>query len=489
MYAIDRKTFWEDKTLGSIHAFGYTEAEIVRASPELKDAAALQRFLRLPADDSFGATVASLAAEDPQHPPLDYALEHEWVRAFGPSVGSIRGLSVLFGILTLPCAFWFGRELFRENRAAAIFTLLVAVSPAFVLYSQEAREYSLWTVTTLLTCLAFLHARRAGGFTAWAIYGASVALGLYVFPLSALVALGCGLFLLSYERASLRRSFVPYLAASAAAALAFAPWLKIMLASSPLRRGMEGIANANLHPAQIAFVFLRNLRSAFFDFGSFGGGRLGAPLLNAVLLVTAVALVAYALFFLLRAAPRDVSGFVLVALCAPFVLLIARDLTGHGRFVYQARYFFPLLLGTQLAVGFTFARKLSLETGAWFSRGAFAAVLAGEAAWCLVSSQARTWWNKDYERSLAVAAIVNESPHALVVSDYFTPSVLGLSRYLRGDVALALDLKCAMCTLPDAAPAPAASGAEGTFVEASLARQAAASAGSIRGLIRPEPIP
>ena len=460
-YRVDYKTFWDDEALGTMHAFGYTEAEIVRASGKVTSAAAMQRFLRLPENDSLKATVASLAVEDPQHPPLYYAFEHLWVRLFGPSVGSIRSLSVLFGVLALPCAFWFARELFGERRSAAIFTLLVALSPLFVLYSQEAREYSLWTVTTLLTCNAFLAARRAGGFANWVLFGSSVALSLYVYPLSALVALGCGFYVLLFERANLRRTFVPYLAAMLCATLAFTPWLRIMLTSSPLRTGMEGIANANLRPGQIVFVFLRNVRSAFFDFGTFGGGRLSSSL-NAALLLAAVALVAYALLFLVRHAPRDVWGFILVALCAPFVLLVARDLTGHGRFVYQARYFIPLLLGLQLAVAYTFARKLALEPPAWFWRGALAAVLAGEAASCLVSSAAATWWNKDYERSPQVAALVNATPHALVVSEYFAPSILDLSRYLRGDVPLALALKCAMCMLPD----PGDGRTEPTFVAA-----------------------
>jgi uncharacterized membrane protein len=174
-----------------------------------------------------------------------------------------------------------------------------------------------------------------------------------------------------------------------------------------------------------------------------------------------VALVAYAFVFLVRNAPRERWGFVLLALCAPFLLLVARDLTGHGRLVYQARYFLPLLLGVQLAVAYTFTRKLQAEPPDWFWRGALAVVLASEVASCLIASQARTWWNKDYERSPEVAAIVNRSAAPLVVSDYFTPSMLDLARYLAPNVALSLHLKCATCleaATKQPLPAPAERG-------------------------------
>ena len=461
LYHVDQKTFWEDEALGAMHSLGYTEAEIVRASPGVRSAAALQRYFVLPEHDSLAATLSSLAAEDPQHPPAFYLLTHEWIRIFGPSVTSFRSLSVLFGILVIPCAFWFARSVFRENGVALIFTVLVALSPFFVLYSQEAREYSLWSIATMLTCIAFLWALAARDWRRWILYALALAFSLYVFPVMGLVALGLGLYLVFCGDGERKASLAAYLGATAAAALAFAPWLRIMLTSPTLRLGMEGIGSAKLSASAIAFVFVRNIRSAFFDFGYFRAGPLGSSLPNAVAMAATVALVAYAFVFLVRNAPRERWGFVLLALCAPFLLLVARDLTGHGRLVYQARYFLPLLLGVQLAVAYTFARKLQAEPPDWFWRGALAVVLASEVASCLIASQARTWWNKDYERSPEVAAIVNRSAAPLVVSDYFTPSMLDLARYLAPNVALSLHLKCATCleaATKQPLPAPAERG-------------------------------
>ncbi len=457
LYNIDRKTFWEDEMLGAMHMLGYTEGEIVLASPGIRDAETMQQYFTLPAGDSLQATVRSLALEDPQHPPLYYLLAHLWVRFFGSSVLSIRSIAVLMGILVLPCAYWLARELFGAFDVAAAFTMLLGLSPFYVLYSQEAREYSLWTVTTLLMCVAFLRALRLGGAVAWTLYAVSFAVSLYVFPLSAFVALGHGLYLfvrVVRERAKFGgAAILAYAIAVFAAGISFVPWLTVMLTSASLRRGMGGIASEKLSLPQIALVLLKDVRGVFFDIGSFRIGPLASSAPNALLLIVSVVLVVYALYFAIRRSPFERWGFIVVALCCPLLLLVARDVLYHGSFVYQARYFIPALLGLQLAVAFLFARNMT-GAGQWRWRITFAALLAGEAVSCLISSQASTWWNKDYERSPAVAAIVNGTPDALVASAYYVPSILDLSLYLKPGVALRLDLKCAQCTLAQAVSLP-----------------------------------
>jgi uncharacterized membrane protein len=54
------------------------------------------------------------------------------------------------------------REVGQPRRAARAAALLVAVSPALVWYSQEARPYSLLALFGGLTVLTFLRVWRAG---------------------------------------------------------------------------------------------------------------------------------------------------------------------------------------------------------------------------------------------------------------------------------------------------------------------------------------
>jgi hypothetical protein len=91
-------------------------------------------------------------------PPLYYVLLSLWMDAFGSSEATVRGLSVVFGVLCVPVAFWAGWALFGR-RTAWIAALLAAVNPFLTQYAQEARMYALVSLLGLvsLTCwlLAF----------------------------------------------------------------------------------------------------------------------------------------------------------------------------------------------------------------------------------------------------------------------------------------------------------------------------------------------
>ena len=467
-YRLDGKVFWEDEILGAIHMLGYTETEIVQGSPHIVDAQTLARYVRPDAGEDarpYSATVHSLALEDPQHPPLYYLMSRFWTSVFGASASGQRSLAAVFGVLALPCVYVLCLELFGSVSVALVALMLVALSPLWVLYAQEAREYSLWSAAIALDAWLFLRACRSG-WPAWLAYGALTALSLYVYPLTGLPVIGFGAYLLIRER-RLSGALAGYLASTIAAFVAFVPWLLAMRASQGLERGMAVMMNAHLSPAAVASIFLRNLRFPFVDLGAFRIGPLGSTAVNLGLTVLVLALIVYALVCLVLKWPYRVWGFVLVGLCAPMLLLLGRDLVVSGHFVYQARYFIPLLLGLQIAVAALFARAIFDPSSSGARRAAFTALLvivgAGELLSCAVSSQAGTWWNKAYERNRAVAQIVNASEKPLVVSNYWTPTVLALAFYLDPKVAMRLGLQCAQCGIGSGpqtalqAPLPASS--------------------------------
>jgi uncharacterized membrane protein len=493
-YNLDRKTYWEDEMLGTMRMLGYTEAEMVQAAPRLTRAADVQAYLRLPADrakDRLSNTVTALAAEDPQHPPGYYLLAHLWAEPFGTSPLALRSLPALFGVLLLPCVFWLSLELFESRPIAAVAVALTAVSPIFVLYAQEAREYSLWAVMIALSSAAFLRASRRTGdgngnhggnrngyggngegngngnaIAAWSAYCASLALGLYVYPLTALPALGHGLFLLARDGFRWTRATAAYLVALGVAVAAFAPWIVVTLRAHGLSnglRGLSGISGAQLSMGSRLSALGHDLRSPFVDLGYMHAGTVWGAAITAALGALACALALYAAFALARRQPFRAWGFVLCALCLPLVPLFF-----YRGFVYQVRYFAPLHLGLILAVAALIASKLSIRAKtaklgvrfeaapaavAWPgpAAGGWAAllllVLAVQTVSCYRSAQADTWWNKDGERSPAVASIVNRADAPLVISRWFVPSVLALGYYLAPDVPLRVDLKCSNCSL------------------------------------------
>ena len=448
-YNLDHKVFWEDEILGSIHAFGYTEAEIVAASPRFTHASDVQRYLKPDPSRGVTSTIGSLAVEDPQHAPAYYVTTHLWTQRFGGSVEALRMPAAIFGVLVLACVFWLALELFGSLATAMVAVALVAVSPFFVLYSQEAREYSLWTAAIALLAVVFLRAARSGAPALWIAYGALTAASLYIYPLTGLMALGFVAYLLIRERGRFTRTMLACILANVAALVLFAPWVKAMVTSTGLGRGMSAIFTSALSPTQIARIFARDIRLVFFDIGMVHLGPLGYSAVDAALTLITVGLCAYAIVALIRGTPYAVWGFVVIGLCLPTMPLLLHDLLGHGNFVYQGRYFLPFLLGMQLSVAALFARVLFSGAARTAPQAVcaflFLAVLAGEVLSCAVSSQASTWWNKDYERAPAVAALVNGAQRPLVVSDYFAPSVLELSLYLNSTIPMHLNLKCAQC--------------------------------------------
>src|SRR6266852_3026151 len=104
---------------------------------------------------------------------------HEWMRAFGDSLGAMRGLSALAGTLAILLVFFVAREvlLLRGESAnatgalsasdrdaiAAVAALIFAVNLVTIKYSRELRMYPLMLAALLTQIVFFIRAARAGG--------------------------------------------------------------------------------------------------------------------------------------------------------------------------------------------------------------------------------------------------------------------------------------------------------------------------------------
>lgn len=100
-------------------------------------------------DEALSVNIAELGVPDllealrhDGHPPLYYLLLHGWIELFGTGDAAVRSLSGLFGVLTLPVAWYYGR---RRGGAVLGWLLvgIVALSPFALRYATETRMYSL----------------------------------------------------------------------------------------------------------------------------------------------------------------------------------------------------------------------------------------------------------------------------------------------------------------------------------------------------------
>jgi len=107
---------------------------------------------------SLASTLSSVAHSE-NTPPLWYLLAWADSRVLGDGEVALRLPSALAGIALVPVAWEIGREL-AGRRVALASAALIAVNPLFVWYSQEARSYELFALTSALAMLCFVRAER-----------------------------------------------------------------------------------------------------------------------------------------------------------------------------------------------------------------------------------------------------------------------------------------------------------------------------------------
>ncbi len=111
-------------------------------------------------------------------PPLYYCVAWVWARVFGFGPAGLKSLSAVCGTLTIPVAYLAARKLLPSRRAALIVAALTAFNPFLVWYSQEARAYSMLTLLSSCSLLAFAYALAQPRPRTAALWAAASALAL-----------------------------------------------------------------------------------------------------------------------------------------------------------------------------------------------------------------------------------------------------------------------------------------------------------------------
>jgi 4-amino-4-deoxy-L-arabinose transferase-like glycosyltransferase len=194
-WGLGRQGFWYDEA---------TTAWLLRAGP--------------------GRMLATLPRTE-STPPLYYLLGWLWTRAFSDTELGLRSLSALAGVACVPVTFMAARHL-TGRRAASFAALLVSVSPFLVWYSQEARAYSLYALSSAVSLWLFTRARARATGPRLAAWGVSAAAALCTHYFALFVVLPEALLLLADRRSPLRARLlalaIPAAAGGALVALALA---------------------------------------------------------------------------------------------------------------------------------------------------------------------------------------------------------------------------------------------------------------------------
>jgi uncharacterized membrane protein len=188
------------------------------------------------------------------HPPLHFGLLTAWAPLAGLSELSIRYLSLLFGVLLLPCIYRVAGRLFdRPTDLAAM--AVAALSPLYITYSQEARVYALLPLLYLLLlyilhCLTETDAPVPRRF--WLALAAVEALLLYSHFVAVMGILYINLCLLVVWLRWRRLSLRAWIGSQALVVALFAPWLWNMIRHGDYILSQVGIREWQATPPSLA---------------------------------------------------------------------------------------------------------------------------------------------------------------------------------------------------------------------------------------------
>jgi uncharacterized membrane protein len=435
---LERRFYWNDEAVTGLRTAGYQIGDFKsQFDNRIIDFSDLQIFQQPKPGAGLGATIQSLAIEDAKHPPLYSIIVWIWRRLFGDAILGIRILSVIISLFLFPAVYWLTWELFASRPIAALATAFVALSPVHLLYAQEARAYSLWTVAIVASSAALLWAMRSAEtlvkhpwqrYVPWLVYIILAIVGTYTQTLFGLVLAAHLIYVAiqGWRNRGPRYLGIPavigiYLASLGAIVAAFIPWLQPILQTQTMLKATTGWVLIPLPKLTIVKHWLVGLSAMFLDWD----GWMFADITNGTdmwesylprLLIVSFAI--GAIGFLCRTAPARAWLF-LISLIGTFVgFLMLPDLITGGQRSISARYFLGVYVALQIAMAYLFSRKIQFNNGLRQSiwKLMLGLLIALQIASCGTIVQSQVWWNKNVN-IFAVTQMINRSPHPLVITE------------------------------------------------------------------------
>ncbi len=455
---LDRKFYWIDETYTSLRVSGYTEAEMLNQISYQQTIlpSNLQKYQQINPDRYLTDTLHSLAKEDPQHPPAYYILARYWAEWFGSSVTAMRSLAAVISLLVFPAIYWLAWELFESSAVASMAIAIFAISPYHILFAQEARQYSLWTLATILSTAALLRATRATDENQnptslvyhWTMYTLMTVMGISTHLLFVCVAAAHAIYISIIANWRKIKTFIPYYTATLVAFIVSIPSFIYAV------ENFDQIRSTTVWAEQTNFFrlvtrWVGSVTIAFFDIGIDGSADGVLLVLLIPVSVIILALVGYAIYFLCQQTPKRVWLLILLLIATTALFLAIPDIIQGGRRSANPRYLVPCYVGIQLAVAYLLSTKITTNLDNFKQQRlwkiAIVALFTSGIISAGVSSQADMWWNKGsgwLRAELEVAKIVNEATNSLMVSDANIAYIMPLSHRLQPKVELLIAPRC-----------------------------------------------
>lgn len=156
------------------------------------------------------------------HVPLYHLLLHFWQLAFGNGIDTVRQLSLLFLLASIPLVYLLARRVLSYPWALFA-TFMFSLSPFVNWYGSETRMYTLLAFMSLLSHLFFLNILQKN--RGWLGYGLTAIVGIYSHYFFAFTLIAQAIFFVAYRKDFAPGSLRKFAIVAGTTFAAFAPWL------------------------------------------------------------------------------------------------------------------------------------------------------------------------------------------------------------------------------------------------------------------------
>lgn len=448
---LDKKISWADETFTYLRIYGHNKSELmqeVQKSQILSPEYLIQKY-QLPVNGkNITDTIKGLALEDPKHPPLYFVLTRFWVDCFGNTVAATRSFSAFISLLVFPCLYWLCWELFQSQTVGLVAIAILSVSPFHIVYAQEARMYSLFTMLILLSSASLLRAMRINTKLNWSVYAVSLSLGFYTHLLFSLVAIGQGIYVAITQAFRLNKTFIYYLYSVLIGLLTFLPWgLKILTQSVQVQKTIEW-SSTTISLSNLVDAWQIHLSRIFFDITP----EYSFPdkLHNNLwfFMIRAISLLAlYSIYFVYKKTQARIWLFIFLLIGLTSLSQAIPDVLFGGIRSIIPRYSIPVYLGLHLCISYLFTQKINFNSHRLISQ-IWAILLVGlislELISCYIIFPKTVWSNKAYNsNNIPIVNIINQAKKPLLICsdcgrDWGWGNILSISYLLEPNVKLQL---------------------------------------------------
>jgi uncharacterized membrane protein len=354
---LDKKVYWVDEVATSLRVAGYTKQEIVTelSQQDIITIADLQKYQKLNSSRDISFTLTALQ-KSPEHAPLYFSIARFWLEIFGSSILAIRSLSVVFSVLAILALYYLCRELFSCNIAGEVGIVLMSVSPFFVAYAQEARHYSLWTLTIILSSFFLLRSHRTNRRSEWILYTIVSSLAFYTSILSFFVAIAQFIYssIVLKDRSNILKKFYLSLAIAFGS---FLPWIWVMLHNWQKLVDNTGWMRETISLSVMLVISIYNTFVVFIE------SPISLPpdlltILRMSIDFFLLIIISIATYFFITKTPNKIWLFILSLAIVTRFLTIAIDLITKGQSSTAPRYIIPFYLALQLLLAYFFSRTM-----------------------------------------------------------------------------------------------------------------------------------